>query len=66
MAVGFGEAQFGPGVGVIHLDRVRCGGDETNILDCPSNRETSEDFHTEDAGVRCYTITGKFDTCNSL
>ena len=54
VAVGFGQATFGPGVGVIHLDNVRCRGDETNILDCPSSRETSEDFHDGDAGVRCY------------
>ena len=47
----FGQAHFGVGIGPIHLDNLRCTGNEASILDC---RSTIPDCsHEEDAGVRC-------------
>lgn len=54
MAAPFLFAAFGQGTGFIHLDNVQCTGSESRLLDCTSSRDASEDFHSEDAGVRCY------------
>ena len=48
------SAQFGPGVGVIHLDDVQCNGSELRLANC-SHRGVGVHncFHFEDAGVIC-------------
>ena len=50
----FSNAFFGQGTGPIHLDNVLCTGRETRLQDCTHSRDASEDFHFEDAGVRCF------------
>ncbi len=48
----FSRAQFGGGLGPIHMDDVRCTGAETRLVDC---RHTTNHncVHSEDASVRC-------------
>ena len=36
------------------MDNVLCTGRETRLQDCTHSRDASEDFHYEDAGVRCF------------
>lgn len=45
---------FPPGTGPIYLDNVGCVGNETDILDCAFEGDTSDCSHTEDAGVECH------------
>ena len=47
-------ARYGLGSGPIHMDEVRCTGNETSLTDCPHtiNHDCS---HAEDAAVRCQT-----------
>ena len=46
--------QFGPGVGPILLNNVRCGGYETNLLECPHpGIEIENCQHSQDIGVVC-------------
>ncbi len=53
-AVRFIQAWFGPGDGPIHLDVLRCSGDEERLENCPSNGVGVHNcIHREDAGVRC-------------
>uniref|UniRef100_A0A8C4QQV7 SRCR domain-containing protein n=1 Tax=Eptatretus burgeri TaxID=7764 RepID=A0A8C4QQV7_EPTBU len=48
------RASFGPGHGPVHLDNVRCSGDETNLLVCPHNGWGIHNCgHHEDAGAIC-------------
>ena len=48
------NAQFGHGSGSIHLDSVRCSGNEKRLSQCASNGWSNHDCtHNEDAGVRC-------------
>ncbi|KAJ8038536.1 Deleted in malignant brain tumors 1 protein [Holothuria leucospilota] len=49
------EARYGAGQGPIHMDNVRCSGNEASITKCPhvSNNDCR---HQEDAGVRCITF----------
>ena len=49
----FGGAYFGPGNGFIFLDNVACNGNETSLISCSYTKPTSNDSHTDDAGVRC-------------
>ncbi|XP_078664358.1 uncharacterized protein LOC144907298 isoform X2 [Branchiostoma floridae x Branchiostoma belcheri] len=59
--LGFGTAleaklagHFGEGSGSVWLDEVACGGDETNLGDCPAEPWRQSDCsHKEDAGVVC-------------
>lgn len=53
------NAYYGQGSGAIHLDNIRCIGNEASILDCPASRDTGTDGHFEDAGVTCYPADGK-------
>lgn len=48
-------AGFGQGIGLpIHLDNVRCRGNENSLFGCSSNAVGTNDCsHSEDAGVRC-------------
>ncbi|KAJ8030427.1 Neurotrypsin [Holothuria leucospilota] len=60
--LGFGEygdalsySSYGPGVGQIWLDNVRCNGNELRLEDCRSNEWGIHDCnHYEDASVRCH------------
>ncbi len=45
---------FPPGTGPIYLDNVGCVGNETDILDCVFEGDTSDCGHSEDAGVECH------------
>lgn len=49
----FSRAYFGQGNGIIHMDNLRCNGSENKLTDCPYSRDTTNDNHGEDAGVRC-------------
>ena len=55
------SAYFGAGTGMpILMDNIRCTGTEQRLVDCPFN-SPSGDSHNEDAGVRCYDNTGKYN-----
>ena len=48
------KAQFGPGVGIIHLDNVECDGTESRLPNCSHNGVGVHNcFRFEDAGVIC-------------
>ena len=50
----FRRAFFGRGTGPIHLDDVRCRGDETSLFGCRTRAVgTNNCRHNEDVGVRC-------------
>ncbi|XP_062864780.1 neurotrypsin isoform X2 [Trichomycterus rosablanca] len=47
-------AYFGEGLGPIHVDNVRCAGDERSLADCIKQAVGSHNCrHSEDAGVIC-------------
>ncbi|PIK47661.1 putative deleted in malignant brain tumors 1 protein-like isoform X5 [Apostichopus japonicus] len=50
-----GGASFGEGSGEIHMDDVKCTGDESNLLSCV-HIEIDNCGHSEDAGVVCSTV----------
>ena len=45
-------ATFGQGTGAIVFDNVNCVGNETSLTSCPHFIPIN-DYHSEDAGVRC-------------
>ncbi len=51
-AVAHGQAFFGAGIGLIHLDDLMCTGREDSLFSCPFD-PTHNCFHSEDAGVTC-------------
>ena len=47
-------AQFGPGVGIIHLDNVQCNGSELRLANCSHLGVGVHNCHpSKDAGVIC-------------
>ncbi|XP_072496371.1 scavenger receptor cysteine-rich domain-containing group B protein isoform X3 [Notamacropus eugenii] len=49
-----GEAQYGPGQGLILLDNVKCRGNEASLLRCSHIRWNAHNCdHAEDAGAQC-------------
>ena len=52
-AQAYSLSQFGAGSGLIALDNVDCRGNETLLINCPHDSDTSDCFHFEDAGVSC-------------
>uniref|UniRef100_A0A672FYR6 Soluble scavenger receptor cysteine-rich domain-containing protein SSC5D n=1 Tax=Salarias fasciatus TaxID=181472 RepID=A0A672FYR6_SALFA len=53
-AAAYGEAHFGPGVGTILLDNLKCDGEEDSLLDCSHiSWDVHNCDHSEDAGVAC-------------
>ena len=50
----FMSGEFGIGDGPILLDGVNCSGNETFLLDCPSNEYYSNNCsHDQDVGLKC-------------
>ncbi|NXE49608.1 SRB4D protein, partial [Casuarius casuarius] len=50
----WGEARYGPGVGYIFLDNLKCKGSEASLLRCSHIRwDVHNCDHSEDAGVLC-------------
>ena len=53
-AVAVPSAQFGPGVGIIHLDDVQCDGSELRLANCSHLGVGVHNCHSSgDAGVIC-------------
>ena len=53
-AVAVHSAQFGFGVGIIHLDDVQCNGSESGLANCSHLGVGVHNCHrSEDAGVIC-------------
>ncbi|XP_075705014.1 lysyl oxidase homolog 3 isoform X3 [Rhinoderma darwinii] len=47
-------ARMGQGMGPIHMNEVRCTGNEKSLLDCQYKNITQEDCkHSEDAAIKC-------------
>lgn len=47
-------AYFGEGTGPIHVDNVKCNGDERSLADCIKQKPGTHNCrHSEDAGVIC-------------
>ena len=68
-AMAFPNARFGPGSGTILLDNVACTGSEERLLNCPYDSHTADCFHSEDAGIRCPSMTrtsGLQDICKII
>ena len=55
------EGKYGPGVGPIYLDDVKCNGSESHILECPQLPLSAVHNcdHTEDATAVC---PGQFES----
>ena len=47
------------GSGPILLDNVGCSGYEERLVDCRVEHNALEDYHSEDAGVRCFNLSGE-------
>ena len=50
-------ASYGQGSGLILMDAIRCFRNESRLVDCPFNNDTSFDTHVEDAGVQCFSTS---------
>ncbi|XP_071944172.1 scavenger receptor cysteine-rich domain superfamily protein-like [Antedon mediterranea] len=50
----YSSNRYGSGEGPIHLDEVQCTGNETDLLQCDSQRENDCE-HSEDAAVSCFS-----------
>ncbi|KAJ8027602.1 Deleted in malignant brain tumors 1 protein [Holothuria leucospilota] len=50
------KAAFGEGVGPIHIDSVKCLGDEESLLDCEYKRD-ADCTHNEDASATCRDVS---------
>ena len=46
------------GSGPILLDNVACTGFEDFLVNCTVGHNALEDYHSEDAGVRCFNTSG--------
>ncbi|XP_053313970.1 lysyl oxidase homolog 3 isoform X2 [Spea bombifrons] len=68
--LGFGSAKealtgarMGQGMGPIHMNEVRCTGDESSLWECQYKNITEEDCkHSEDAAVKCNTPYMGYET----
>ena len=56
-AIAYSNAYFGQGSGPILLDNLACTGLENTLVNCSYDSHTGDCYHSDDAGVRCYTTT---------
>ena len=49
---------YGLGEGAVHIEEISCQGDEPTLLNCSFITESTLEFHFNDAGVRCFNVTG--------
>ena len=56
-AIAYSNAYFGQGSGPILLDNLACSGLENTLVNCSYDSHTGDCYHSDDAGVRCYTTT---------
>ncbi|XP_060606305.1 uncharacterized protein LOC132758628 [Ruditapes philippinarum] len=54
-AVNVSSKVYGPGLGNIFLDDLKCAGNESDIFQCKASAEKSNCDHDEDVGVNCQT-----------
>ncbi|XP_060552053.1 scavenger receptor cysteine-rich type 1 protein M130-like, partial [Ruditapes philippinarum] len=54
-AVNVSSKVYGPGLGNIILDDLKCAGNESDIFQCKASAEKSNCDHDEDVGVNCQT-----------
>ncbi|XP_053388861.1 neurotrypsin-like [Mercenaria mercenaria] len=55
-AVNISSSMYGKGIGPIHLDDLKCAGNETDLLQCnPNTWGANNCDHEEDVGVNCQT-----------
>lgn len=47
------DGAFGPGIGLVLLDEVNCGGSERTLWECTTFGKANDCGHKEDAGVVC-------------
>ena len=60
------NAYYGRGTGPILLDDVGCRGTESRLIDCTYDPNTIDCTHSDDAGVRCQTLSGKLTKSRQL
>lgn len=54
VAFAYSFSRFGQATVPILMDNVNCRGNETLLVNCTFDPDASEDFHFEDAGVKCF------------
>lgn len=54
----YGSSKFGPGIGYVVIENVKCNGTETSILDCHLNKLNNvKCYHSDDVGISCTNRT---------
>ena len=56
----YARASFGRGTGLILMDNVACVGSEARLVDCMYSPDTGSDYHSEDAGVKCFPTSREY------
>ena len=42
------------------MDNVACDGSESRLVDCMYSPDTGSDYHSEDAGVKCFPTSREY------
>lgn len=42
------------------MDNVACTGNEARLVDCMYSPDTGSDYHSEDAGVKCFPTSREY------